>query len=101
MRIRLLAVLACLPCSLGAQVRVASPDGRNVVMVDTHEGRLSYAVQRDGRPLLTPSMLGFQFRGSRHCATACASWIRAAASLTKRGPSRGARSRAFAITTTS
>jgi len=47
-----------------AQLRVASPDGRNVVMVDTHEGKLYYMVQRDGRPLLTPSMLGFEFRCS-------------------------------------
>jgi alpha-glucosidase len=33
-------------------------------MVDTHEGKLYYLVQRDGRPLLTPSMLGFEFRGA-------------------------------------
>src|SRR6266540_3846154 len=64
MSIRLLALLAFLPCSLGAQLRVASPDGRNVVMVNTHEGKLYYMVQRDGRPLLTPSMLGFEFRGA-------------------------------------
>src|SRR5256712_3100193 len=58
----LLAVL--LPCSALAQVRVASPDGRNAVVVETHEGRLYYTVQRDGRPLLTPSLLGFEFRGA-------------------------------------
>src|SRR5947208_16567180 len=59
----LLAVL--IPCSVAtSQLRVASPDGRNVVTVDTHEGRLYYAVQRDGRPLLTPSLLGFDFRGA-------------------------------------
>src|SRR5438034_8207604 len=52
-----------IPCAAPSQVRVASPDGRNVVTIDTHEGRLYYAVQRDGRPLLTPSLLGFQFRG--------------------------------------
>src|SRR6266550_4665293 len=47
-----------------SQLRVASPNGRNVVMIDTHEGKLYYMVQRDGRPLLTPSMLGFEFRGA-------------------------------------
>src|SRR5205809_617895 len=62
MRTLVLAALAFLPCTLGAQLRVASPDGRNVVMIDTHEGKLYYMVQRDGRPLLTPSMLGFEFR---------------------------------------
>ena len=59
----LLLVLAT-PAVASAQVSVASPDGRNVVMVDTHEGKLYYLVQRDGRPLLTPSMLGFEFRGA-------------------------------------
>jgi len=54
-----------IPCSTAtSQLRVASPDRRNVVMVDTHEGRLYYSVQRDGRPLLTPSLLGFDFRGA-------------------------------------
>src|SRR5436190_6653799 len=47
-----------------AQVRVASPDGRNAVTVEIHDGRLFYSVQRDGRPLLLPSMLGVEFRGS-------------------------------------
>src|SRR6266699_2566008 len=54
-----------IPCSTAtSQLRVASPDRRNVVMVDTHEGRLYYSVQRDGRPLLTPSLLGFELRGA-------------------------------------
>src|SRR5258705_12054250 len=52
------------PAVASAQLRVASPNGRNVVMIDTHEGKLYYMVQRDGRPLLTPSMLGFEFRGA-------------------------------------
>ena len=46
-----------------SQVRVTSPDGRNQVVVATHDGKLFYAVLRDGRTLLTPSLLGFQFRG--------------------------------------
>jgi len=47
-----------------AQVSVASPDGRNEVQVAVHEGKLYYLVQRDRRPLLTPSQLGFVFRGA-------------------------------------
>jgi len=43
---------------------VASPDGRNAFTVEIHDGKLYYSVQRDGRPLLLPSMLGFEFRGS-------------------------------------
>ncbi len=50
MRTLVIAALALLPCTAGAQLRVASPDGRNVVMVDTHEGKLYYLVQRDGVP---------------------------------------------------
>src|SRR6266536_3619061 len=58
----LLAVV--IPWSVAtSQVRVTSPDGRNQVVVATHDGKLFYAVWRDGRPLLTPSLLGFQFRG--------------------------------------
>ncbi|UCG76922.1 MAG: glycoside hydrolase family 97 N-terminal domain-containing protein, partial [Gemmatimonadota bacterium] len=43
-------------------VQVASPDGRNVVTVGTTEGRLIYAVERDGRKIILPSRLGFEFR---------------------------------------
>ena len=49
---------------LHAQVRVASPDGRTVVTVETRDGRLFYRVDRDGRALLLPSALGFEFRGA-------------------------------------
>jgi alpha-glucosidase len=42
---------------------VASPDGRNKVGVGVLEGRLFYILSRDGRPLLHPSTLGFEFRG--------------------------------------
>src|SRR5881296_1826651 len=44
------------------QVRVASPDGRNAVTVEIREGALYYSVQRDGRAVLLPSRLGFEFR---------------------------------------
>ena len=42
---------------------VASPDGRNKVGVAVNDGKLYYTLSRDGRPLLLPSMLGFEFRG--------------------------------------
>jgi alpha-glucosidase len=47
-----------------ARSQVASPDGRNAVTVGIREGRLYYSVQRDGRPVLLPSGLGFEFRGA-------------------------------------
>jgi len=43
---------------------VASPDGRNKVGVAVHEGNLYYILNRDGAPLLLPSMLGFEFKGA-------------------------------------
>ncbi len=49
---------------LHAQVRVASPDGRNQVTVEIRDGRLTYSLARDGRPLILPSLLGFEFRGA-------------------------------------
>jgi alpha-glucosidase len=48
---------------VAAQTRVTSPDNRNEVQVGIHEGGLYYLVQRDGKTLLTPSRLGFVFRG--------------------------------------
>ena len=50
--------------SLSAQARVTSPDGRNQVTVELRDGRLTYALARDGRALLLPSLLGFEFRGA-------------------------------------
>jgi len=49
---------------LSAQVRVTSPDARNGVTVEIREGRLTYGMSRDRRPLVLPSTLGFQFRGA-------------------------------------
>ncbi len=43
-------------------LRVASPDGRNQVTVELSAGRLYYALERDGRAVLLPSQLGFEFR---------------------------------------
>ena len=64
----LAALLACAgarPGALRAQepLRVASPDGRNVVVVEIHDGGLFYSVLRDGRRIFQPSRLGFVFRG--------------------------------------
>jgi len=58
-----LAVAAPAPAVQG-QVRAVSPDTRNQVTVEIREGKLYYSVQRDGRPLLMPSLLGFEFRGA-------------------------------------
>lgn len=49
---------------LPAQVHLASPDGRTQVTMAVSEGRLTYSLMRDGRALLLPSQLGFQFRGA-------------------------------------
>ena len=49
----------------GAQIplRVASPDGRNAVTVEIRDGGLFYSVDRGTRRVITPSRLGFAFRG--------------------------------------
>jgi alpha-glucosidase len=61
------AFLALAAGGLSAQapLRVSSPDGRTVVTVETVDGGLFYRVDRDGRPLLLPSRLGFTFRAAR------------------------------------
>jgi alpha-glucosidase len=59
-----LAALAVATAPLQSQVRVASPDGRTQVTVELREGRLSYSLARDGRGLILPSLLGFDFRGA-------------------------------------
>ena len=50
--------------SAQAQIRVASPDGRNEVAVEIHDGKLYYNLRRDGRALLLPSLLGFELQGA-------------------------------------
>ena len=60
----LLAPAARAQAPSAAPPRVASPDGRNVVTVELQNGVLTYALARDGRPLLLPSRLGFAFRGA-------------------------------------
>jgi alpha-glucosidase len=56
--------LSATSAPLRGQVRVASPDGRNQVTVGVRDGRLGYSLERDGRALLLPSALGFEFRGA-------------------------------------
>jgi alpha-glucosidase len=58
------AALAVAATPLQGQVLVASPDGRNQVTVEILEGRLNYSLARDGRALILPSLLGFEFRGA-------------------------------------
>jgi alpha-glucosidase len=61
-----LAAGLLLPAGAAAQDahRVASPDGRNIVLVEVLEGRLQYSVQRDDRHIILPSALGFEFRAA-------------------------------------
>lgn len=56
--------LGAAPAAAQGAVRVASPDGRNEVVVETRDGGLYYGVRRDGRAVLLPSRLGFAFRGA-------------------------------------
>src|SRR5215213_3592649 len=63
-RAALLAVLVSAPAAAQESARVASPDGRNVVMVGVREGWVYYAVDHDGKHLILPSRLGFAFRGA-------------------------------------
>lgn len=60
----LFLALALSLSSLSDTVRVASPDGRTRVDVTVRAGRLYYSAKRDGRELLLPSLLGFQFRNA-------------------------------------
>ncbi len=62
--ISLLSAAGIAPLSAQDNLVVASPDGRNRVAVLVHDGQLYYTLTRDGRPLLLPSMLGFQFKGA-------------------------------------
>jgi alpha-glucosidase len=49
--------------------RVLSPNGRNAVSVEIRDGELHYSLQRDGRAVLLPSRLGFEFRGAQPLAS--------------------------------
>src|SRR2546430_10043942 len=47
------------------QARVASPDGRNQVTVEIHDGGLYYSLNRDAHPMFLPSRLGMAFRNAK------------------------------------
>ena len=47
-----------------AALQVASPDGRNVAVVEVRDGGLFYRVDRAGRHVMLASRLGFAFRGA-------------------------------------
>lgn len=64
MRTPCFLLLGLAATALHAQVRVASPDGRNQVVVEVPDGTLSYSLSRNGRALILPSLLGFEFRGA-------------------------------------
>ncbi len=74
-----LEMAALSAAAVGAQaqepLQVASPDGRNVVTVDTirsiiedgetvQQSGLFYSVERDGRKVVLPSRLGFEFKNA-------------------------------------
>src|SRR5688572_22838918 len=59
-----LALSLITPAAAQEPLRVASPDGRNVVGVATDRGALYYTLSRDGQPVLMRSRLGFVFRGA-------------------------------------
>jgi alpha-glucosidase len=61
-----IAIVAAGPALLPAQptLRVASPDGKNVVTISVRDGNLWYSVDREGQAVLLPSRLGFEFRGA-------------------------------------
>jgi alpha-glucosidase len=62
-----LAALALLPIGTASAqqlARLASPDGRNAVLVQVRDGKLYYSLARDGRAVLLPSQLGIDLRGA-------------------------------------
>lgn len=46
-------------------LRIASPDGRNSALVEIRDGNLYYSIQRKGRAIMLPSLMGFEFRGAK------------------------------------
>ena len=83
--------------------RSASPrrTGATRSTVEVREGGLFYSVQRDGRSCSCPRGWASSFGARRRFATACASPARRERRSTRRGRSRGARSRGCATSTTS
>jgi len=67
-RLRALAtavLLTSMPTMVSAQaLAVASPDGKTQLSVEVQNGVLRYAVRRNGANVVTPSRLGFAFKGA-------------------------------------
>lgn len=58
----LLSLLFAVPAAAEPVASLASPDGKLALSVEiSGEGRVSYAVTREGRPVIAPSRLGFLF----------------------------------------
>jgi alpha-glucosidase len=60
----LACVLVAAPLAAQGPLRVTSPNGNNEVTVEVRDGQLQYAIRRGGRWIVTPSSLGFEFRGA-------------------------------------
>jgi alpha-glucosidase len=60
----LLLMMGGTAASAQERVLVQSPDGRNEAAVEVQDGGLLYSVRRDGRNIILPSRLGFEFRGA-------------------------------------
>lgn len=69
--LRYLALVAALAAAVQAEAKqvaqISSPDGRLLVQLDINDGdgRLSYRVMRDGKPVIGESHLGFLLRNDR------------------------------------
>ena len=63
----LLALLAGCFTGLGTDYRVSSPSGDIVLTVSNGE-RLSYSVSWQGKTVIAPSAMGFEFRGEKPMA---------------------------------
>jgi alpha-glucosidase len=68
-RVRALAtalLFSSAPAALAAQsaLTVASPDGKTQVVVEVQSGALRYSVRHGGANVVTPSRLGFAFKGA-------------------------------------
>ncbi|HZH40159.1 MAG TPA: glycoside hydrolase family 97 N-terminal domain-containing protein, partial [Gemmatimonadales bacterium] len=61
--LRLLTLLTLIAPAASAQLRVASPDGKNQVTLQIDSGHLRYSLSRSGQQLIQPSLLGMQFAG--------------------------------------
>jgi alpha-glucosidase len=62
-----LILIACLFCACNGENKeynVSSPDGKTIVSFRTSEGKAYYSVNKDGKVVIKPSLLGFALNGS-------------------------------------